>query len=499
MSEELVKLILSAKPHSTIIDCETGTVHSLNQILQRSFQMADVLERELESEAKVVGVQVGLGVDWIETLFSLWALGRVPMLLGERWPPDYVAKKCSQVDCGMVICSEKVSRQHTTAVRISERIALALLERACRGVYRSSGESLLVCSSGTTGSGKIVKLSADGLWNNATAVAQYLDLTPDDVSMIFTKSCYIYTVSQLLSNLSAGSRILVYSFPFIQAGRILIQACRYDATGLSATPTIFRTIFSAVSSANNVRKKAAELHLRYAMTGGQPIDEVFAQSMLCVFPSCSPFNMYGCTENSPRISYLPPKLFFEKVGAVGTAVYGTDIRMGRVVSSCVGTRSTIREIEITGNSLFIGYAVPQSEGIKRTADGWFRTGDLGYFDDDGILYLAGRTDTVINCGNEKILPEEVEGAICSFEGVAEARVVGRPDEHFGAVAIAEVVPQAGFNLDVQNLRGQLQRSLPGFMVPKEFYVMACIPRTEYGKIKRKGDTDQHEERGKRTI
>ena len=198
--------------------------------------------------------------------------------------------------------------------------------------------------------------------------------------------------------------------------------------------------------------------------------------------------MYGCTENSPRISYF---YVDGKVGlsrnqnfSVGKQIIGTNICLyndkGRETNP-----GEVGEIAITGNSLMRGYWKDPVTTSKKMHDGWFYTGDLGYLDEEGFLYLTGRMDTIINVGNEKVSPEEVENVITEIEGVEEVLVYGVQDLILGESVHADIKITTEKLIQPADIQRYCRKKLSGYKIPRLIRIVDSINKTLYGKIDRK--------------
>jgi long-chain acyl-CoA synthetase len=133
-----------------------------------------------------------------------------------------------------------------------------------------------------------------------------------------------------------------------------------------------------------------------------------------------------------------------------------------------------------------GYLGRPEDTAKVLKDGWLHTGDVGYLDDDGYLVLVDRIKDMIIRGGENIYPKEIEDALFELEDVLEAAVVGHPDEIYGEVPVAYVVPRPGRALDPESLRVHCANRLARYKVPKQFHVLAELPKNSVGKVL-KGD------------
>ncbi|MEI7926369.1 MAG: o-succinylbenzoate--CoA ligase, partial [Chloroflexota bacterium] len=146
----------------------------------------------------------------------------------------------------------------------------------------------------------------------------------------------------------------------------------------------------------------------------------------------------------------------------------------------------IGEIVVSGPTVCAGYLGRPEATAGAIRDGWLHTGDLGYLDDEGYLYVADRRDDLIVSGGENVYPAEVESALLAFAGVDECAVVGIPDERWGALVVAVVVPGAGTSgLDVAAIDAHLRARLAAYKVPRRIEVGTdALPRTASGKVQR---------------
>jgi malonyl-CoA/methylmalonyl-CoA synthetase len=181
---------------------------------------------------------------------------------------------------------------------------------------------------------------------------------------------------------------------------------------------------------------------------------------------------YGMTETSMLTSN--PLHGDRRPGTVGIALPGVEVRLAEDGA-----------VEVRGPNVFAGYwGRPELNATEFTADGFFRTGDIGRFDADGYLHLIGRAKDLIISGGLNIYPKEIEAVIDGLPGVAESAVVGVPDPDFGEAVIAVVVPVAGHAIEPDVLRAECRQQLAGFKVPRRVVVVDELPRNAMGKVQK---------------
>jgi malonyl-CoA/methylmalonyl-CoA synthetase len=179
---------------------------------------------------------------------------------------------------------------------------------------------------------------------------------------------------------------------------------------------------------------------------------------------------YGMTETSMLTSN--PLVGERRPGTVGFPLPGTDVRIADDETN-----------EVRGPNVFAGYwRRPELAATEFTPDGWFRTGDLGAFDDDGHLRIVGRAKDLVISGGLNVYPKEVEDVVDAIDGVLECAVVGVPDVDLGEAVLAVVVPEAGRTLDPDAVRAEARQRLAGFKVPRRVEVVDALPRNAMGKV-----------------
>jgi long-chain acyl-CoA synthetase len=194
--------------------------------------------------------------------------------------------------------------------------------------------------------------------------------------------------------------------------------------------------------------------------------------------------LFGQTEMSPCTTFFRPEHQLTHTGAVGTPVTGVQV----AIMSSEGEllpQGQEGEIVYRGPSTMSGYLRNPEATEVAFAHGWFHSGDVGHFDDDGVLWFADRYKDVIKTGGENVASIEVEKAIYAADpSVAEVVVVGLPHPRWSEAITAVLVPQPGTSIDPDELRAALRPLLDGYKVPKSVIVVDELPRTSTGKIQK---------------
>ena len=178
-------------------------------------------------------------------------------------------------------------------------------------------------------------------------------------------------------------------------------------------------------------------------------------------------------------------------GSVGFPLPGVDVRIADA-SGEPCPAGVVGAIEVRGPNVFAGYwRLPEKTREEFTADGWFRTGDVGVFDADGYLSIVGRSKDLVISGGYNVYPAEVEGVLDTLPGVSESAVVGVPHADFGEAVVAVVVAKAGSTLDIDQMTLALKSRIANFKVPKAIFVVAELPRNAMGKVQKNTLRERH--------
>jgi long-chain acyl-CoA synthetase len=192
---------------------------------------------------------------------------------------------------------------------------------------------------------------------------------------------------------------------------------------------------------------------------------------------------YGMTEAAPTVTYN--HYHRHVIGSVGTEVPGVEIQL-RDASGHQVEKGGKGEICVRGPNIMKGY-LDNPEGTREAFwdRGWFRSGDVGQYDEDGYLYIVDRIKDMIITGGENVYPKEVEDVIYKRSEVQECAVVGQPDKEWGERVTAYVIPKPGRKIEEKELKSFLKEHLSPFKVPKEFFIVDDLPRTPAGKIQKR--------------
>jgi malonyl-CoA/methylmalonyl-CoA synthetase len=354
----------------------------------------------------------------------------------------------------------EVAADHGQAVAISG-IELALGgEPSEDGIDQARGEdpALLVYTSGTTGHPKGAVLSHANLLASATSVNLAWRWTPEDVLLLTLPLFHVHGLGVgLIGSLCAGSAVVLR--PRFEAGDVADHAGQ--ASMFFGVPTMYTRL------ARNGQAQALA-SLRLLVSGSAPLPHELA-AQVAEQAGQLPLERYGMTETMMLSSN--PYDGARKPGTVGFPLPGVEMRLRD------------GEVQVKGPNVMSGYRDrPEETAEAFTADGWFRTGDLGEVDDDGYLRLAGRSKELIITGGYNVHPREVEEVLATHPDVREVAVSGRPSPTWGEEVTAFVVARR--EVRPETLREHAAQELAPYKVPKQIEFIEELPRNAMGKVVR---------------
>ena len=333
----------------------------------------------------------------------------------------------------------------------------------------------IVYTSGSTGFPRGVMLRHRNIVANTQSIITYLELTSADRVMCVLPLYYVYGLSLLHTHMAVGGSLILdnrFAYP-----NVILDAMRdRKATGFAGVPSNFAVLL-----------RLSDLHqvalpdLRYVTQAGgamppSRILEWLERGLQAPF-----YVMYGATEASARLTYLPPSALQSKLGSIGSAIPNTEII---VVKDDGQPAAAFEQGELVarGANIACGYWNAPKETAERFTPQGYRTGDLGYADQDGFLYLVGRRDDMLKMGAHRVGAQEIEHVINEYRNVFEVAVVGTPHQVLGEAAVAFVSFRDENWPSPEQLRAFCGMRLPAHKVPTHIVLCPELPKGASGKI-----------------
>jgi long-chain acyl-CoA synthetase len=472
---------------------------SYGELLDKARRMACALSELGIRRGDRVAIALENSIEYLVAHFGVLIAGGVSVPIFQNTPPAAFAKIAA--DCGpsAVISRPKFRRDilRSGELSVQTRYIVAGADtnaggdpdcvsfEECLGSpdaidcgARSTDDlATIIYTSGTTGEPKGVMLTHRNLSANTSSIVKYLELTAEDSVMVVLPFYYSYGNSVLLSHVMQGAT-LVADNRFMYPNKVLESIVTEQVTGFAGVPSTF-AILCHRSSFRNMSFPA----LRYMTQAGGAMPHEMAFELLKVVPHAKIYIMYGQTEASARLSYLPPADIYRKSGSVGTAIPGVTLEVVDENGQPVKHGET-GEIVASGENIMMGYWGRPEESEKTLRGGKLHTGDMATVDEDGYIYIISRKTEMIKSGAHRIAPREIEEVLLKDHNVFETAVVGRPDAILGESICAFVVLKDGQTSSTQELLRLCHDNLPQYKMPREIFFVNSLPKTENMKVKK---------------
>ena len=483
-----------------VADGPTAGAHYTWRDLERGTAMlANLLASLNLPEGSRIAVQTEKSVEALMLYLAVLRAGYVFLPLNTAYQAAEIAYFIGNAEPAVVVCAPKnfawVSRIAFSAgtahvYTLGEAREGSLLDRAAHhsdqhppAVKRADELAAILYTSGTTGRSKGAMLTHGNLLSNAQTLKRYWDWQPDDVlihalPIFHVHGLFVASHGALLN----GSKMIWFA-KFDPKATIARMA---EATVMMGVPTLYVRML-----AEPALTKAAVRSMRLFISGSAPLlVETFDDWITRTGHTL--LERYGMSE-TVMLTSNPCRAQdgVRQRGTVGPALPGVGLRVVDDADAACPAES-IGHLQVKGPNVFVGYwRMPEKTADEFTADGWFKTGDVGQVAADGYVTIVGRSKDLIISGGYNIYPAEIEGFINDLPGVAESAVIGVPHADFGEGVVAVVVARPGATLDAPAMIARLKASIANFKVPKHLFVVADLPRNAMGKVQKNLLREQH--------
>ncbi len=440
------------------------------------------LARELSGDGVGPGQAVGImcrnGRGFVEAVFGAALVGADVVLVNTDFRIDALAAALSAHQITTMVTDNEFAERVQAAdesVVIVDRATVKAHEDDARPAVAAPGRIVLL-TSGTTGKPKGVPRtpqlrSAVGVW---VTILDRTRLHTGSRISVAMPMFHGLGLGMLMLTVALGGTVLTHRH--FDAEAVLAQASLHRADAFTAVPVVLARILDLPQ---RVRARNPLSSLRVVISSGDRLDPSLARRFMDAYGDIL-YNGYGSTEVGIGALATPADLR-DAPETVGKPVAGCPVRIYDKNDRRVGPRVTGR-VFVGGELASEGYT---GGGAKAVVDNMTSTGDMGYLDNAGRLFIVGREDDMIISGGENVYPRAVENALAEHPDIAENAVIGVPDERFGHRLAAFVVLQPESDIDVPALREYLKGKVSRFEQPRDIHIVSGIPRNPAGKVVRK--------------
>jgi acyl-CoA synthetase (AMP-forming)/AMP-acid ligase II len=333
----------------------------------------------------------------------------------------------------------------------------------------------IIYTSGSTGNPRGAMLSHLNIVTNTRSIVSYLGLTPQDRIMVVLPFPYVYGKSLLNTHFAAGGTVIIDN-RFVFPNVILKTMQEKAASGFSGVPSTY-----AILLGKSAVRKMEFPALRYLTQAGGAMAPALIREVMEIFRNKKIYIMYGATEASARLSYLPPEDLPRKVGSIGKPIPNVELRLIKDDGAEAGPGET-GEIVARGANIMQGYWNQPEDTKAVLTERGFHTGDLGRRDEEDFLYVVGRKRDMIKSAGNRVSAKEIEEILLEHPNILETAVIGIPDQFIGEAICAYIVPKNGVPLPPEEVIAYCKERMPEYKVPRQVIARESLPKNASGKI-----------------
>ncbi|MEF8857361.1 MAG: AMP-binding protein [Halolamina sp.] len=487
MQDWLAHRARATPDREALVSAGSGNSWSYATLDETVEEMAGRLHALGVDEEDHLAAVLGTGVEAVCLVHAAMRLGTTLVPLSPEFTHPELSERFERAAVDAVVCNagtEETVREATESVDLrlsvltidsadwSDATPLADAEPApfTPTVWEREDVQLLLFTSGTTGRAKAVQLTMGNLLASATASGFRLGIDPADRWLLPLSLHHMGGIAPVLRSALYGTTAIIRES--FDPGGTVDDIQRFDATCISLVPTMLRRMLAARGTLPD--------SLRFVLVGGAPTpEELVARCRDFSVPICP---TYGMTETASQVATARHREAYETPETVGRPLLWTDVTVVDETGSQLGPGET-GELVVSGPTVTPGYYDDHTTTGEAIGPHGLHTGDVGYQDEEGRLYVLNRLDDRILTGGENVDPAEVVDAIREHPEVSDVAVVGLPDEEWGEQVTALIVPEDE-PVEMAELEPFLRERLAGFKLPRTIGFTEELPRTVSGTVER---------------
>ncbi|MBS3682189.1 o-succinylbenzoate--CoA ligase [Ornithinibacillus massiliensis] len=459
-------------PNRPAIEMVDGSVITFYELMQQSKELAKKIANYGIEKGSHVGILSNNNPTMIRLVHALSYLGAVAVLLNTRLTKEELNYQVNDAMIKTVISQDDLLEK-ANQLNVNQLIGFTALERenplniTLVTEINLDDPFTIIYTSGTTGFPKGVIHTYGNHWWSAIGSALNLGLSEKDKWLAVLPFFHV-------GGLSIFFKSVIYGMPVYLVEKfheqVVLDAIYHHGVTIASVVTVMVQRIMDVQG-----DRPFPSHFRCMLLGGGPAPVPLLEK--ATNRNIPVFQSFGMTETSSQIVTLSPKDAFRKIGSAGKALFPAQIRID------TGIPMEIGEIYVKGPMVTKGYYNNSEANEKSFQDGWLSTGDLGYLDEEGFLYVVDRRKDLIISGGENIYPSEIESVLSAYDGIREVGVTGKPDDYWGQVPIAFVVSDK-HEVSEEAILGYAKKHLAKYKLPKEIHFVERLPRNASNKLVR---------------
>lgn len=477
--EKIFKRGYRRQPANIALQCD-NEVYTYEELELKVMKLAKQFQRVGIGKNSKVVLKMNNPLRFSFALLSLLYLEAIPMPIYHGMGYEKFNHVCEVYGVNFVVLdmeAPNLGQKYQNVLQLSDYGAVYTFEKEIDISLAEIG--LILFTSGTTSMPKAIMLTYENICSNVKSISEYLKLTLEDrILLIKDLSHSSSIIGELFVGLYNGCSIKMTT-KLLRAVTILSLMSEQKTTIFFGVPTLLKEIMTC--------KKRQEYDistLRIINFYGASMNQRDILNIIEMFSETNIIYSYGQTEASPRVTFIEKEMLVKHPASSGKTIRDVSVTIvDSLGNECKAYEKG--EIVVKGPNVMKGYYRDKEKTRKVIRDNKLYTGDLGYLDEDGFLYVVGRMDNMFTRGGKNIYPEEIEGVLISHPDVLEALVEPRNNTNEVVEIIAYVVLKDTVSSDVNNIWSYCKKKLEDYKVPKELNIVSSLKKTPSGKIKRK--------------
>jgi acyl-CoA synthetase (AMP-forming)/AMP-acid ligase II len=475
--------LLGNAPDANVAIITKDSQHTFGELKTAAARLGSELLANGVQPGERVGILASNSLFWAAGYLAILKIGAVAAPFSTLITPEDVQRNAEFVGLRVALMEQRQARKYGAAfgagVKLIFEDALSQPASASWANLPSTGggndDAALMFTSGTTARPRAVRVTHRNIQANTDSIIEYLDLSAAERIMVILPFYYCFGTSLLHTHLRAGGTV-VLSNTFTYPETVLDLMERAECTGFAGVPSSFQILLR-----NSSFPRRELPSLRKIQQAGGKLHPVLIQELVAAKPNAHVYVMYGQTEATARLSYLPPRLLPTKLGSIGRGIPGVELKVLGETGSPVAP-GEVGEIIAYGDNISPGYFNEPESSAEKFIDGALHTGDLATIDDEGFIFVVDRKSDFIKSFGYRVSSQEVESCVLQIPDIVSAAAVGIPDLEAGEAIYVFITLRARAEVAPEAIIAHCRERLARHMVPRQVVEVKSMPLNAHGKI-----------------
>lgn len=443
-----------------------------------------------------IGVQLPNVPQFLFAYYGLVRAGYVMVPMNPLLTAREMAFQLRNSDCRLLVTTDLVAVEALEAARETGDVAVYVVDTGSRSRPEGTADfaellaprapveaaatnaddtAVIIYTSGTTGTPKGAELTHFGIYMNSTASTERVGIGPDDTTLAILPFFHVYGLTSVL-NIAVRFGVPMVLLPRFAPAAAMDLIEQHRVVRFSAVPTMLIAMLEAGTAGRDLSS------VERVTSGGAALPGETLQRFEAEFPHATVLEGYGLSESTSSVSVNVSREERRPL-SIGRPLWGTECRVvGADDEVLPRGPEHVGELLYRGPTIMKGYYRDPEATAAALRDGWLRTGDMGWMDEDGFVFVVDRKKELIIRGGYNVYPREVEEVIAAHPAVSEVAVVGRPHPRHGQEIVAVISARPGTSVTSEEIVEHAKRSLAAYKYPREVHVVGNLPKTATGKI-----------------